>query len=60
MVTCAVSEIETGVLVFFLALRTEEEMLAELEEIWKDTITMVRRRLAAGDEQMKREYIERH
>jgi hypothetical protein len=27
MVTCAVSEIETGVLVFFLALRTEEEML---------------------------------
>ena len=40
--------------------RTEEEMLAELEEIWQDTITVARRRLAAGDKQMKREYMERH
>ena len=36
---------------------TEVELLAELERIWQDTVTIARRRLAATDEAMKREYM---
>ena len=34
----------------------EEKMVAELEEIWRETLPQVRQRLAATDERMKREY----